>query len=205
MSGTGSTRTAPAPDARLSDLRGRCCELPGLAERLQAAYSNLADQELDVVINLGDYIYEHDPASVYPDREHNPPEVLGLDQLRTSTDYRNRQAQERPGDPARSRPLSLGAHMGRPRSREQLRHVHRRDQRHRRMSAVAARFRASAANSYQAYDEHMPIRPRPGRIRRRRSWFSDLSVDPDDPESKTVAVEFAATPSPRTSRSISTA
>ncbi len=57
------------------------------------AYEHLADEDLDVVLHLGDYIYEYGPGS-YGDttigRIHYPPkEILSL------SDYRNRYAQYR--------------------------------------------------------------------------------------------------------------
>ena len=45
------------------------------------AYRGLADEDVDVVFHLGDYIYEYDPHSVFPDRGHTTPETPGLDQL----------------------------------------------------------------------------------------------------------------------------
>jgi alkaline phosphatase D len=44
------------------------------------------------VLHLGDYIYEYDAYSAYPDRQHTAPESSGLDQLSTLDDYRNRHA-----------------------------------------------------------------------------------------------------------------
>ena len=92
LSPTGTTRTAPAAGASLSSLRVGVVNCQDWQNGYWPAYSNLAEEDLDVVFHLGDYIYEYDPASAYPDRMHNPPAVLGLDQLQTLTDFRNRQA-----------------------------------------------------------------------------------------------------------------
>lgn len=48
---------------------------------------------------MGDYIYEYDPDSRFPDRRHTTPDRPGLDQLSTLADYRNRHAQYKT-DPA---------------------------------------------------------------------------------------------------------
>lgn len=43
------------------------------------AYSALAGETLDAVLHLGDYIYEYDPRSLYPDRLHTTPQTPGPD------------------------------------------------------------------------------------------------------------------------------
>jgi alkaline phosphatase D len=63
------------------------------------AYPGLSDEDLDVVLHLGDHIYEGDPNSRFADRAHTTPETPGLDQLRTLADYRARHAQYK-SDPA---------------------------------------------------------------------------------------------------------
>jgi alkaline phosphatase D len=94
VSPVGRTRTAPAPDGGGPDERLRlglvsCANWPcGFFN----AYGNLAARELDLVVHVGDYIYENDSASRRPRsvRAHRPGGTLvGL------ADYRARYAQYR--------------------------------------------------------------------------------------------------------------
>jgi len=45
----------------------------------------LAAEDLDLVVHLGDYIYEYDPSSRFADRRHTTPRTPGLDTSATST------------------------------------------------------------------------------------------------------------------------
>jgi alkaline phosphatase D len=85
----GTTRTLPAPGASLERLRVgvTCCARYGSG--WFEAYRMLADLAPDVVVHLGDHIYEDDDECV-PGREHDPPR-----RLRTLDDYRRRHAQAR--------------------------------------------------------------------------------------------------------------
>lgn len=85
VSESGSTRTAPTVGAALSAIKVGVVNCQDWQNGYWPAYENLADEDLDLVLHLGDYIYEYDPESVYPDREHNLPETPGLDQLLTLT------------------------------------------------------------------------------------------------------------------------
>src|SRR6266508_148350 len=99
LSPVGRTRTAPAPFADPWLLRLGVVSCQDFQNGYWPAYAGLAAEDLDVVFHLGDYIYEYDPHSRFPDRSHTTPETPGLDQLRTLNDYRNRHAQYK-GDPA---------------------------------------------------------------------------------------------------------
>ncbi|WP_323374139.1 alkaline phosphatase D family protein [Plantactinospora alkalitolerans] len=99
VSPVGRTRTAPHPFSRPDRLRFAVASCQDLQNGYWPAYWALADEDLDVVLHLGDYIYEYDPNSRFPDRAHVAPQTLGLDQLRTLDDYRNRHAQYK-SDPA---------------------------------------------------------------------------------------------------------
>jgi alkaline phosphatase D len=99
VSPAGRTRTAPAPGARLGALRLAVANCQDFQNGYWPAYTALAQEDLDVVLHLGDYIYEYDPASAFPDRRHSTPQTLGNDQLSTLDDYRARHAQYK-RDPA---------------------------------------------------------------------------------------------------------
>ncbi|MEM1239275.1 MAG: alkaline phosphatase [Cyanobacteria bacterium P01_H01_bin.26] len=81
----GRTRTAPTPGTPLSQFKFAFASCQDYQNGFFTAYENMAREDLDLVIHLGDYIYEYgpDPEAV---RQHNSPEVISLD------DYRNRYA-----------------------------------------------------------------------------------------------------------------
>jgi alkaline phosphatase D len=59
------TRTAPAPQARVGELRFAYATCQKWEEGFYNAYAHMADEELDLVVFLGDYTYEYgiDPAT----------------------------------------------------------------------------------------------------------------------------------------------
>lgn len=92
VSPPGRTRTAPAPWSRPDRLRLGVANCQDWQNGYWPAYWGLAGEDLDAVVHLGDYIYEYDPHSAYPDRQHTAPQTPGLDQLVTLADYRARHA-----------------------------------------------------------------------------------------------------------------
>ncbi|MDT5035844.1 MAG: alkaline phosphatase [Micromonosporaceae bacterium] len=166
ISPVGRTATAPPPWARLNRLRFGIVNCQDFQNGYWPAYLGLVDEDLDVVLHLGDYIYESDPGSRFADRRHTTPRTPGLDQLVTLDDYRQRHAQYK-GDPA-----LRAAHAAFPWIVTWDDHevennyadlVDEADDTgaKRQPPAEFARQRAAA---YQAYYEHMPIRAnlRPG-------------------------------------------
>ncbi|BCY09205.1 alkaline phosphatase [Actinoplanes sp. L3-i22] len=156
ISPTGRTKTASAA----SSLRFGIVNCQDLQNGYWPAYRGLADEDLDVVFHLGDYIYEYDPSSVYADRRHTTPATLGLDQLVTLDDYRARHTQYK-GDPALQ-----AAHAAFPwivtwdDHETENNYATLTDEvddtgAKRQTPAEFAKQRAAA---YQAYYEHMPIR-----------------------------------------------
>ncbi|SDN69904.1 alkaline phosphatase D family protein [Allokutzneria albata] len=92
VSDTGTTRTAPAADAAVQHLRFGVVSCSNWQAGHFAAYRVLAERgDLDLVVHLGDYLYEHGPGEFpvgYAVRPHSPArEVLTL------SDYRKRHAQ----------------------------------------------------------------------------------------------------------------
>ncbi|MEV0962894.1 alkaline phosphatase D family protein [Streptomyces sp. NPDC049910] len=55
----GRTRTAPRPGARISELKLAAVSCQAYHDGYYTAYRHLADEDLDVVFHLGDYLYEH--------------------------------------------------------------------------------------------------------------------------------------------------
>jgi alkaline phosphatase D len=124
------------------------------------AYAALAQEDVDVVFHVGDYIYEYDPHSRFPDRNHVPPQTVGLDQLQTLDDYRNRHAQYK-GDPALRAAHAAAAwiatwddHETENNYADLIDEIDDTGARHQ----TPEQFARQRANAYQAYVEHMPIR-----------------------------------------------
>lgn len=80
-------RTRTLPDGPVERWRVAAVSCSRYADGGFAAYRALAEREVDLVIHLGDYIYEDGAAGV---RAHDPPE-----ELRTLEQYRRRYAQHR--------------------------------------------------------------------------------------------------------------
>ncbi|MEU3609149.1 alkaline phosphatase D family protein [Streptomyces sp. NPDC035033] len=89
---TGRTRTAPAPWARPAELRLGAVSCQAYHDGYFTAYRHLADEDLDVVFHLGDYLYEYavnatGGARAYTDR--TLPAVFNRETI-TLEDYRLR-------------------------------------------------------------------------------------------------------------------
>ncbi|MFI1399212.1 alkaline phosphatase D family protein [Streptomyces sp. NPDC020681] len=59
ISPTGHTRTAPARSARIGELKLAAVSCQAYHDGYFTAYQHLAQEELDVVFHLGDYLYEY--------------------------------------------------------------------------------------------------------------------------------------------------
>ncbi|MFJ9041785.1 alkaline phosphatase D family protein [Streptomyces sp. NPDC102406] len=93
VSGTGRTRTAPARDARLSHLRFLFASCQSWQDGYFTAWQHAAQEDVDFIAFLGDYIYESKPSATTVRRHEGTGEPYSL------TEYRNRHAQYR-SDPA---------------------------------------------------------------------------------------------------------
>ncbi|MBE9051410.1 alkaline phosphatase [Nostocales cyanobacterium LEGE 11386] len=85
VSPIGRTRTAPAFFGSISQLNFAFVSCQDWQNGFYTAFRHLAEENLDLVVHLGDYIYEGGPRSGAP-RQHNGPEIITLN------DYRNRHA-----------------------------------------------------------------------------------------------------------------
>ena len=152
VSPVGRTRTAPAEDAAVARMRLAVCACASGAHGYFHAYRDLAQRaDLDLVVHLGDVIYEYATGEYGDVRAYDPPhEIITLE------DYRRRYAWYRQ-DP-------------------DLREVHRqhpwvtvwddhetadnawRDGAGNHDPATEGAFAARKAAAQQAYDEWMPLR-----------------------------------------------
>ncbi len=148
VSATGRTRTAPAA----GDARGKLAFAIASCQHYEhgqyAAYRDMAQQQLDFVIHVGDYIYESSWGRGKV-REHHIPEPYTL------AEYRNRYAQYKLD------PHLQAAHAACPWlvtwDDHEVDNDYARD-RSQDLDPVDA-FLARRAAAYQAYYEHMPLPP----------------------------------------------
>ena len=98
ISPVGRTRTAAASGATLSQLRMAVVNCQDYALGFWPAFAHLSAEDLDLVVHLGDYIYEYtpNPGDV---RRHSPVSNPALKRCETLADYRVRYGQYK-SDPA---------------------------------------------------------------------------------------------------------
>lgn len=147
VSAVGRTRTAPKPDAKVRSLRLALASCQHYEQGYFAAHAHIAQQELDLVVFVGDYIYE----GSNPDYRIRP-HTGGVPQ--TLPQYRARHALYK------SDPDLQAAHAAHPwvctwddhevvNDYANDRDAHGTD---------PQRFLRRRAAAYQAYFEHMPLR-----------------------------------------------
>ncbi|WP_066423638.1 alkaline phosphatase [Anabaena sp. 4-3] len=85
VSPIGRTRTAPAPNNSIQQLNFAFASCQDWQNGFYTAYKHLAEEDLDLIVHLGDYIYEYGANSDTP-RQHIGEEIITLN------DYRNRYA-----------------------------------------------------------------------------------------------------------------
>ena len=93
LSPVGRTRTAPAFGASVGEMNFAFVSCQQYEHGYFTAYRHMSEEDLDLVVHLGDYIYEYGPnqyvAPVGNVRTHVGPEIVSL------SDYRRRHAQYR--------------------------------------------------------------------------------------------------------------
>ncbi|MFG2209026.1 alkaline phosphatase D family protein [Streptomyces sp. NPDC048638] len=94
ISPVGRTRTAPARGATISDLKLAAVSCQAYHDGYFTAYRHLAEEDLDVVFHLGDYLYEYPVSAVGGARGYTDRTLPALFDRETVTldDYRLRYA-----------------------------------------------------------------------------------------------------------------
>jgi alkaline phosphatase D len=155
-SASGRTRTAPAPDAVVQQLDFAIASCQRYDVGHYAAWDHAAREELDLLVFLGDYIYEY-PTARNAVRPHKGGQVVLLD------DYRNRYAQYK------SDPALQAAHAACPWLVVWDDHEVDNDYAGVQGQRLQPAFTAQRAAAYQAWWEHMPVpkawRPLDGALR----------------------------------------
>jgi alkaline phosphatase D len=145
VSTSGRTRTAPAAGAAVDRLRFAFASCQQYEQGFYAAHRHMAAEDLDLVVFLGDYIYESSWGSRHV-RKHEGPEPYTLEQ------YRNRYARYKSdADLQRS-------HAAFPWLVTWDDHEVDNDYANDRSEDLDPNFLARRAAAYQAYWEHMPLR-----------------------------------------------
>ena len=149
----GRTKTAPAAGAGVAEMSFAFVSCQQYEHGYFTAYRRMAEEEqLDLVVHLGDYIYEYGPNQyVAPGgnvRAHSGPEIITL------SDYRNRHAQYRTDEDLQA------AHAAFPWAvtwdDHEVENNYADEIPENGQSVEAFILRRAAA--YQAYYEHMPLR-----------------------------------------------
>jgi alkaline phosphatase D len=169
LSPVGRTRTLPAPGASPGRLALAVASCQHYEHGYYTAYQHLAQEDLDLVLHLGDYLYETAPGDDQP-RRHTGPAPTDL------ASYRLRHALYR------TDPDLQAAHAALPFvvtwDDHEVENDYADDQSERFDPPAAFRRRRAAA--YQAYWEHLPLRRRsrphgPAAQLYRRLRFGDLA------------------------------
>ncbi len=144
----GRARTAPLPEKVSDRLRFAFASCQSYEQGLYTAYGHMADEDLDLVVHLGDYIYEY-AGKEKQVRKHVGPVCDALE------DYRNRHAQYKTDEHLQA------AHAHFPWLVVWDDHEFENNY----ANAISenenvdqAKFLQRRARAYQAYYEHMPLR-----------------------------------------------
>ena len=153
LSPTGRTKTAPALGSSLAGMSFAFVSCQMYEHGYYTAYRRMAEQEqLDLVVHLGDYIYEYGPNQYVANggnvRTHSGPEVWSL------PDYRNRHAQYRTDEDLQAAHAAFPFVVTWDDHEVENNYA---DEIPEGNQSVAAFIRRRAA-AYQAYYEHMPLR-----------------------------------------------
>ncbi len=146
LSAVGHTRTAPAPNADVRQLRIALASCQHYEQGQYVAHQEIAQQSLDLVLFVGDYIYESSNPQ-YALRKHSGPEPKTLAQ------YRERYAQYKRD------PMLQAAHAAHPWvlmwDDHEVVNDYANDQD--RNYSDPQQFLLRRAAAYQAYFEHQPV------------------------------------------------
>jgi len=141
-------RTRTAPNRSIDHLNFAFASCQHFENGWFTAYDHMVQEDLDLIVFLGDYIYENGPGGPGRIRQHTGPEIMTL------SDYRNRHALYK------SDPLLQKAHAHAPWivtwDDHEVDNDYARD--HHEHGMPRDQFMERRSSAYQAYYEHMPLR-----------------------------------------------
>jgi alkaline phosphatase D len=147
VSPVARTRTAPRPDARLGRLRFAFASCQNWEFGHYAAYHHMLADDLDLIVHLGDYIYETSSKNP-PVRRHDLPEARDLDGYRRRHALYKTDADLQAAHAACPWIVTWDDH--------EVSNDYANDHSERREDPQD--FLRRRAGAYQAYYEHMPLR-----------------------------------------------
>lgn len=146
----GRARTFPDAHAMPASLRFAFASCQHYETGLYTAYEHMVHEDLDLIVHLGDYIYEGGISNeAARPRRHNSKKVVSLDE------YRNRYAQYK-SDKALQAAHALAPWIVTPDDHEVENNYA--DEISEVLFTTRKEFRQHRAHAYQAYYEHMPLR-----------------------------------------------
>ena len=148
VSPIGRTRTAPAENAEVARLRIAMASCQHYEQGAFAAHRDIAEQDVDFVLFLGDYIYESSNPR-YRLRAHEGPQPKTLDAYRARHATYKLDADLRAAHVAHPWVLTWDDH--------EVENDYAND--HSPSAKPAEEFLARRAAAYKAYFEHMPVAP----------------------------------------------
>jgi alkaline phosphatase D len=151
ISPVGRTRTAPAPGTAGRDLLMAFASCAHYESGYYTAYRRMADDNPDLILHLGDYIYE-DAATAGSVRQHLGAECVSL------ADYRRRYAQYK-SDPDLQAAHAIAPWIVVPDDHEVENNYANMMRADSSPALTAAQWTARRTAAYQAYYENMPLRP----------------------------------------------
>ncbi len=159
ISPVGRTRTAPAAGSSVSKLTVAVANCQNYSQGYWPAYSHLAQESADLVLHLGDYLYEYAPTA-QDIRKHSPVSDPVLARCITLADYRNRYGQYK------SDPALIAAHAAFPwvltwddhEFQNNYAGLVEQPMDKGAQRRTVAEFTRQRATAYQVYYEHQPIR-----------------------------------------------
>ncbi|MFI1991811.1 alkaline phosphatase D family protein [Actinoplanes sp. NPDC020271] len=151
ISAVGRTRTAPADGTFGSDLTMAFASCAHYESGYFTAYRRMAEDRPDLILHLGDYIYE-DAATTGSVREHAGAEVVSL------ADYRRRYAQYK-ADPDLQAAHAVAPWIVVPDDHEVENNYAGTVRADNNPALTTAQWTARRTAAYRAYYENMPLRP----------------------------------------------
>ncbi len=179
VSPVGRTKTAPEPGATVSGLAFAFASCQQYEHGYYTAYGHMADEDLDLVVHLGDYIYEYGK-NEYVAPGGNVREHVPTTEITTLADYRRRHAQYRKDEDLRRAHAAFPWIFTWDDHEVENNYADEISEDDTEPDQDPEVFLARRAAAYQAYYEHMPLRqssvPRGPNTRvYRRLTYGDLA------------------------------
>lgn len=151
QSPVGRTKTAPAPGSNVDELTFAFASCQHYPSGYYTAYDHMADEDLDLVFQLGDYIYEDGLSkSALGNRGHEPPK-----ETKSLSDYRIRHAQYKTDENLQDAHAAFPWIVTWDDHEVENNYADETSEN----NAPPEEFLERRANAYQAYYEHQPLRP----------------------------------------------